>query len=64
MENEPSDLVEFLEKHGAKLETISLASADATLPKYPAILDYCPNITELRVDCPELVSATDAHARR
>ncbi|KAI0663145.1 hypothetical protein C8Q70DRAFT_956235 [Cubamyces menziesii] len=54
VENEPSDLVEFLEKHGAKLETISLASADATLPKYPAILDYCPNITELRVDCPEL----------
>ncbi|KAJ8487720.1 hypothetical protein ONZ51_g4006 [Trametes cubensis] len=54
VENEPSDLVEFLEKHGAKLETISLASADATLPKYPAILDNCPNITELRVDCPEL----------
>ncbi|KAH9894373.1 hypothetical protein C8Q73DRAFT_760621 [Cubamyces lactineus] len=52
--DEASDLVEFLDKHGAKLETLSLASADATLPKYPAVLDYCPNITELRVDCPEL----------
>ncbi|KAI0332477.1 hypothetical protein GY45DRAFT_1320990 [Cubamyces sp. BRFM 1775] len=53
-DDEADDLVEFLEKHGAKLETISLASADATLPKYPPILDYCPNITELKVDCPEL----------
>ncbi|OSC98702.1 hypothetical protein PYCCODRAFT_1447286 [Trametes coccinea BRFM310] len=48
------EALDFLRRHGEKLQTLSLYfSGDAGASTVP-VLDHCPNLTELRLSSPEL----------